>query len=326
MVHRKLLKSSFVRIPVPKNSAMGMMAITPMSPKIDCSWWLTHHNTMVARVTSEMNHWMPVNLSLIGRMGTIVVPRSGRNVRRSRSQIRTILMMQTGSAMKNHTPQPGWGFMFCNAIKFWGLAMGDAAPPMLDARAIPRRRARDMGESEGRFLRIGWFQVSKKPKVVSIQPTWMMEKQSTGAATLLIHMLANMATNMDEINTVRGLVPALLSTKVAMIFAILYLDKAAAIVNPPSSNIMTGVHMAAKTYVAAGLDSSRRWGLSSDLATRRTTTRKGTMSDVTNKGIASVAQRRLTNTTSARQFCCSGFFMIGTSNSTKKMAMITTRV
>jgi hypothetical protein len=74
----------------------------------------------------------------------------------------------------------------------------------------------------------------------------MMLKQSTGAATLLIHMLANIATPMLVSNTVRGFVPALLSTNVAIIFAMLYFDNAAAIVKPPSSSIMTGVHMAAK--------------------------------------------------------------------------------
>ena len=75
----------------------------------------------------------------------------------------------------------------------------------------------------------------------------MMEKHKTGAATLLIHMLANMATNMLVSKTVRGLVPALLSTNVAIIFAILYLERAAAIVKPPKSSMMTGVHMAPKT-------------------------------------------------------------------------------
>jgi hypothetical protein len=74
----------------------------------------------------------------------------------------------------------------------------------------------------------------------------MMLKQSTGAATLLIHMLANIATPMLVSNTVRGLVPALLSTNVAIIFAMLYFDRAAAIVKPPRSSMMTGVHMAAK--------------------------------------------------------------------------------
>jgi hypothetical protein len=75
----------------------------------------------------------------------------------------------------------------------------------------------------------------------------MIEKQSTGAATLLIHMLANMATNMFVRRTVRGFVPALLRTKVAIILAMLYLDRAAAMVKPPSRSMMTGVHMAEKT-------------------------------------------------------------------------------
>lgn len=56
-----------------------------------------------------------------------------------------------------------------------------------------------------------------------------------------------MATAMLVSKTFRGFVPALLSTKVAIIFAILYLLKAAAMVNPPSKSMMTGVHMAAKT-------------------------------------------------------------------------------
>ena len=64
---------------------------------------------------------------------------------------------------------------------------------------------------------------------------------------MLIHILANMATPMLVSSTVLGLVPALLSTNVAIIFAILYLLSAAAIVKPPSKSMMTGVHMAAKT-------------------------------------------------------------------------------
>lgn len=73
-----------------------------------------------------------------------------------------------------------------------------------------------------------------------------MEKHNTGAATLLIHILANIATNMHASRTLRGRVPALLSTKVAIILAMLYLDNAAAIVNPPRRSMMTGVHMAPK--------------------------------------------------------------------------------
>jgi hypothetical protein len=74
-----------------------------------------------------------------------------------------------------------------------------------------------------------------------------MEKHSTGAATLLIHILANMATNMLTRRTVLGFVPALLRTRVAIILAMLYFDRAAAIVKPPNSSMMTGVHMAEKT-------------------------------------------------------------------------------
>jgi hypothetical protein len=73
----------------------------------------------------------------------------------------------------------------------------------------------------------------------------MIEKHSTGAATLLIHMLAKAATNMFVTRTVRGLVPALLSTKVAILFAMSYLDSAAATVKPPRRSMMTGVHIAA---------------------------------------------------------------------------------
>ena len=75
----------------------------------------------------------------------------------------------------------------------------------------------------------------------------MMEKHRTGAATLEIHMLANMATNMAVRRTVRGRVPALDKTNVAIILAMLYLLNAAAIVKPPSRSIITGVHIEAKT-------------------------------------------------------------------------------
>lgn len=86
----------------------------------------------------------------------------------------------------------------------------------------------------------------------------MIEKHRTGAATLEIHMLANIATNILVTKTVLGFVPALLSTNVASIFAIPYLLNAAAIAKPPSSNIITGVHIAAKMYFVASLHSSRR--------------------------------------------------------------------
>lgn len=79
-----------------------------------------------------------------------------------------------------------------------------------------------------------------------VELTWMMLKHSTGAATLLIHIDAKVATPMLVSRTVRGLVPAFERTNVAIILAMLYFDSAAAMVKPPRSSIMTGVHMAAK--------------------------------------------------------------------------------
>jgi len=86
----------------------------------------------------------------------------------------------------------------------------------------------------------------------------MIDKHNTGAATLLIHILAKAATNMFVTRTVRGLVPALLRTKVAILFAISYLDRAAATVKPPSSSNITGVHIAATMYFVALVASIRR--------------------------------------------------------------------
>jgi hypothetical protein len=85
----------------------------------------------------------------------------------------------------------------------------------------------------------------------------MIERHKTGAATLLIHMLAKAATNMLVTRTVLGLVPALLRTNVAILLAISYFDKAAATVKPPRSNMITGVHIAEKIYFAAAGASSR---------------------------------------------------------------------
>ena len=114
----------------------------------------------------------------------------------------------------------------------------------------------------------------------------MMLKHNTGAATLLIHILANIATPMLVSKTVRGLVPALLRTKVAIILAILYFDSAAAMVNPPRRSMITGVHMDAKTALVASFGPSRLCGLSSDRMIPRTTTRKGINNEVTKSGMA----------------------------------------
>jgi hypothetical protein len=59
-------------------------------------------------------------------------------------------------------------------------------------------------------------------------------------------MLIKVATNIVVRRTVRGVVPALLRTNVAIRFAMLYFERAAAIANPPNSNMITGVHIAEK--------------------------------------------------------------------------------
>ena len=113
----------------------------------------------------------------------------------------------------------------------------------------------------------------------------MMEKHRTGAATLLIHILANAATNMLVTRTVLGLVPALLRTKVAILFAISYFDNAAAMVKPPRRSIITEVHMAANIYFVASLALNRTWGKSSDRTTLSITQRNGMIKDVTKRGM-----------------------------------------
>ena len=102
-----------------------------------------------------MKYCTPVNLSFMGRMGTMLVPLPGWNVTRRRTQIRRMEMTQTGMATKNHMPQLGCGRIFCRAIMFCGEAIGEAAPPMLEANAIPRMSAFEKLESEGRLRRRG---------------------------------------------------------------------------------------------------------------------------------------------------------------------------
>lgn len=144
---------------MPKKRMMGIMAMTPMSPNTFCirGLELKHHRIMVARVVNEMNHCTPENLSLTGRMGTMLVPLLGWNVTRSRIQMRTMEMIPTGRAMKNHVSQDGSGSIIWRATMFCGDAIGESMPPMLEARAIPRMSALDIWESEGRLRSIGYW-------------------------------------------------------------------------------------------------------------------------------------------------------------------------
>ncbi len=46
------------------------------------------------------------------------------------------------------------------AIRFWGDAIGESIPPILEERAIPRIKAFDMFESDGRLRSMGLPKVS----------------------------------------------------------------------------------------------------------------------------------------------------------------------
>lgn len=113
----------------------------------------------------------------------------------------------------------------------------------------------------------------------------MIEKHSTGAATLLIHILAKAATNMFVTKTVRGRVPALLRTQVAIRFAMSYLESAAATVKPPRSSIITGDHMAGKMNFAASEADNLLSEPTVEGKTLRITHRNGTIKDVTKRGM-----------------------------------------
>lgn len=65
-------------------------------------------------------------------------------------------MMPTGRVMKNQVTQDGSGDIISRATIFCGDAIGDSMPPILEARAMPKIRALDMLESEGRLRNIGY--------------------------------------------------------------------------------------------------------------------------------------------------------------------------
>ncbi|KAH3673547.1 hypothetical protein WICMUC_003654 [Wickerhamomyces mucosus] len=101
-----------------------------------------------------------------------------------------------------------------------------------------------------------------------------------------------------------GLVPAFDNIHVDTILAILYFDKAAAKVKPPSNSIITEDHIAPKMNFDA--DSGSILLPSSDFNTPKMTIKSGTSNEVTNNGIASVAHNKDEQISRAKQFRCSG--------------------
>lgn len=125
-----------------------------------------------------------------------------------------------------------------------------------------------------------------------------------GAATLLIHMLANVATHMRTSRTTLGFDPAALRIRDAVMTSSRVLDKTAAIVKPPIRSMMVGENICEKMYLEfvsirkiprnaefdAYLVASDAGNLvsasSDDRNTLSNTTRNGTASEVTKSGIA----------------------------------------
>jgi len=133
--------------------------------------------------------------------------------------------------------------------------------------------------------------------------TRMSVKHNVGAATLLIHILAKHDTPINESNTVLGLVPARLNTRVISTRSMLVLLRADAIVNPPIKSMIVGENITEKIYLesdehpesskgegythfVASLVFNRSYFPSADRIVRNTASRKGTKIDVTNRGIA----------------------------------------
>jgi hypothetical protein len=131
----------------------------------------------------------------------------------------------------------------------------------------------------------------------------MSVKHNVGAATLLIHILAKHDTPITESNTTLGLVPAKLSTRVMSTRSMLVLLRADAIVNPPIKSIIVGENMTEniylksyelpesskgeeKTHFDAALVLNRSSFPSEDRIVRKIARRKGTIIEVTNRGIA----------------------------------------
>ena len=101
--------------------------------------------------------------------------------------------------------------------------------------------------------------------------------------THLIHMLAKQLTPIKAKRTLAGFVPAILRTLVMISLSMLVLLKAEEIVNPPIKSMIVGEKMTEKTNLVASCVDSL---CPSVRMTRRTTRRKGTAREVTNKGMA----------------------------------------
>lgn len=107
-----------------------------------------------------------------------------------------------------------------------------------------------------------------------------------GAATLLIHMLANVAMHIKVNKTTLGFDPAAFKTLEAVMTSSRVFDSTAAIVKPPSKRPIVGENMTEKMYLLASLAGIRSSLPSVVRSTPSATVKNGTKKLVTNKGIA----------------------------------------
>ena len=113
------------------------------------------------------------------------------------------------------------------------------------------------------FCTSAWLQGGCLPRTRLLAKLWpegsvrrigcSSEKHSTGAATLVIHMEANVATSILAISTYCGLEDTLDSTQVAMRLAMKCLVKALAMAKPPSSSMMVCASVTALSSAAVPL-------------------------------------------------------------------------
>lgn len=78
----------------------------------------------------------------------------------------------------------------------------------------------------------------------------MSVKQSVGAATLLIHMLAKQLTPMKARRTREGFVPASARTRVMSMRSMFVFDRADEMVKPPMRSMIVGENIIEKTYLS----------------------------------------------------------------------------
>ena len=75
-----------------------------------------------------------------------------------------------------------------------------------------------------------------------------------GAATLLIHIEAKVATNINTSNTTLGRLPAALRIRVAVMTSRRVLESTAAMVKPPIRSMIVGENICEKMYLYVSFD------------------------------------------------------------------------